>query len=91
MRSYLHLWQCSRHHVALPCIVDLQDGRALDEMAIAEALVLMVHQTRCSNCMIWAKSDAVVRRLGELSPGEQALGYRQLRAGGQARWRDMMA
>ena len=43
----------------------------MDEMAISEALVLMVHQTRCSNCMIWAKSDTVVRRLGELSPGEQ--------------------
>ncbi|GFR46681.1 hypothetical protein Agub_g8298, partial [Astrephomene gubernaculifera] len=49
-------------------------GRPLDEAAISSALVSLVHSTRCGNCLIWAKSDAVVRRILQLSPGQRT-GY----------------
>ncbi len=29
----------------------------------------LVHDTRCTNCLVWAKSDVVVARVLELSPG----------------------
>ncbi|GLC45658.1 hypothetical protein PLESTB_001319400 [Pleodorina starrii] len=51
-----------------------QAGRPLDELEIAEALVDLVAVTRCTNCLIWAKSDRVVRRVLELSPGQRT-GY----------------
>lgn len=46
-----------------------QSGQPTDELAMAEALVGLVSATRCTNCLIWAKSDRVVRRVLELSPG----------------------
>ncbi|GIL69745.1 hypothetical protein Vretimale_10238 [Volvox reticuliferus] len=49
-------------------------GQPLDELAIAEALVGLVAATHCTNCLIWAKSDRVVRRVLELSPGQRT-GY----------------
>ncbi|KXZ54026.1 hypothetical protein GPECTOR_5g136 [Gonium pectorale] len=51
-----------------------KSGAPLDEDAIAAALVRLVAATRCSNCLIWAKSDRVVRRVLELSPGQRT-GY----------------
>ncbi|GLI62561.1 hypothetical protein VaNZ11_005230, partial [Volvox africanus] len=49
-------------------------GQPVDEVAIAEALVGLVAATHCTNCLIWAKSDRVVRRVLELSPGQRT-GY----------------
>ncbi|KAG2489720.1 hypothetical protein HYH03_011827 [Edaphochlamys debaryana] len=49
-------------------------GEELDGPRIAEALVALVGRTGCTNCLIWAKSDAVVRRILELSPGQRT-GY----------------
>lgn len=37
------------------------DGSATDEREISEGLVQLVHATGCGNCLIWAKSDAVVQ------------------------------
>ena len=52
----------------------MQLGEDQDEDVIAEQLVQLVHDTGCSNCLIWAKSDRVVRRVKALSPGQRA-GY----------------
>jgi len=49
-------------------------GEPTDEEMIADQLVQLVHATSCSNCLIWAKSDAVVRRIKSMSPGQKA-GY----------------
>jgi len=50
------------------------DGQPVDEDTIAEMLVLLVHEARCSNCLIWAKSDRVVNLVNRLSPGQRT-GY----------------
>jgi hypothetical protein len=41
-----------------------RQGQPVDEDAIAEGLVRLVHETRCGNCMIWAKSDKVCGGIG---------------------------
>ncbi|KAG2452907.1 hypothetical protein HYH02_002250 [Chlamydomonas schloesseri] len=51
-----------------------KSGQPTDELAMAEALVGLVAATRCTNCLVWAKSDRVVRRILELSPGQRT-GY----------------
>ncbi|GAX75875.1 hypothetical protein CEUSTIGMA_g3318.t1 [Chlamydomonas eustigma] len=49
-------------------------GRPEDGSLIAEQVVVMVHDTGCSNCLIWAKSDQVMLDVKRLSPGQRA-GY----------------
>lgn len=58
-----------RHPITLLACILLQNGQPTDELAVAEAVVRLVHDTRCTNCLVWAKSDVVVARVLELSPG----------------------
>ncbi|GFH15302.1 GP-PDE domain-containing protein, partial [Haematococcus lacustris] len=41
-------------------------GKAVDSEQVAAAVVQLVHDTRCSNCLVWAKTDEA------LSPGQRA-------------------
>lgn len=50
---------------------DDSQGRPLDELQVADAVVRLVHDTGCRNCLIWAKSDTVVERVKVLSPAQQ--------------------
>ncbi|KAG1681595.1 hypothetical protein FOA52_014103 [Chlamydomonas sp. UWO 241] len=51
-----------------------EGGLPTDEDAISEQLVRLVHETGCTNCLIWAKSDRVVQTIKALSPGQRT-GY----------------
>ncbi|GFH08058.1 GP-PDE domain-containing protein [Haematococcus lacustris] len=44
-------------------------GKAVDSEQVAAAVVQLVHDTRCSNCLVWAKTDEVVSLIKALSPG----------------------
>ncbi len=39
----------------------MQAGEEVDEDAMAQAVVDLVRRTACRQCLVWAKSDAVVR------------------------------
>uniref|UniRef100_A0A7S3VJM4 glycerophosphodiester phosphodiesterase n=1 Tax=Dunaliella tertiolecta TaxID=3047 RepID=A0A7S3VJM4_DUNTE len=45
-----------------------------DEQEMADAIVRLVYSSRCSNCLVWAKSDKVVNLIKDLSPAQRA-GY----------------
>ncbi|KAL6761677.1 PLC-like phosphodiesterase [Haematococcus lacustris] len=47
-------------------------GKAVDSEQVAAAVVQLVHDTRCSNCLVWAKTDEVVSLIKALSPGQRA-------------------
>ncbi|MEW5309170.1 MAG: hypothetical protein WDW38_001075 [Sanguina aurantia] len=48
-----------------------QDGSPVDEEVLAQLLVQLCYTTQCSNCLVWAKSDVIVQRIKELSPGQR--------------------
>jgi len=50
------------------------DGSPTDEAAVSEAVVELVRDTACINCLVWAKSDRIVERVKRLLPGQQ-VGY----------------
>ncbi|KAF5841138.1 PLC-like phosphodiesterase [Dunaliella salina] len=50
------------------------DRNPSDEQEMADALVHLVYNTRCNNCLIWAKSDKVVDLIKDLSPAQRT-GY----------------
>ncbi|KAJ9520169.1 hypothetical protein QJQ45_030084, partial [Haematococcus lacustris] len=46
-------------------------GKAVDSEQVAAAVVQLVHDTRCSNCLVWAKTDEVGQSVAH-KPGEAA-------------------
>lgn len=50
------------------------NGFPKDEEMLTELLIHVVHETGCSNCLVWAKSDRVVQLVKQLSPGQRT-GY----------------
>ncbi|KAJ9519867.1 hypothetical protein QJQ45_014600 [Haematococcus lacustris] len=46
-------------------------GKAVDSEQVAAAVVQLVHDTRCSNCLVWAKTDEVGQSVA-YEPGEAA-------------------
>ena len=55
----------------LPC---RQAGRPTDEPQLAELVVQLLQRTRCANCLVWAKSDPLVRAVKHLLPAQRC-GY----------------
>lgn len=55
-------------------IVDAKVGPPLYEKGLAERIIAAVRRTRCANCVVWAKSDTLVRDITRLSP-DTSVGY----------------
>lgn len=55
---------------------------------MAQEMVDLVARTACRACLVWAKSDAVVRTVKELSPGVR-VGYVVMNETAAARSRGM--
>ncbi|KAL4425242.1 hypothetical protein ABPG75_009258 [Micractinium tetrahymenae] len=51
-----------------------QAGEEVDEDVMAQEVVNLVQRIGCRQCLVWAKSDVVVRLVKELLPG-QPVGY----------------
>ena len=51
-----------------------QGGEEVDEDVMALEVTELVRRTRCTQCLVWAKSDAVVLGVKELAP-KQHVGY----------------
>lgn len=49
-------------------IVDAKVGPPLYEKGLAERIIAAVRRTRCANCVVWAKSDTLVRDITRLAP-----------------------
>ncbi|KAL8162341.1 hypothetical protein V2J09_013830 [Rumex salicifolius] len=55
-------------------ILDVKVGPPLYEKGLAESILSVLKRTQCTNCIIWAKSDNIVRDVIRLSPNTTA-GY----------------
>lgn len=49
----------------------MQAGVPEDEELLAQLLVELCYTSQCNNCLVWAKSDIIVGRIKELSPGQR--------------------
>lgn len=55
-------------------ILDAKVGPPLYEKGLVENILAVVKRTHCTNCIIWAKSDTLVREIIRLSPNT-TVGY----------------
>ncbi|XP_021760845.1 glycerophosphodiester phosphodiesterase GDPD4-like [Chenopodium quinoa] len=55
-------------------ILDAKVGPPLYEKGLVEKILAVVKRTHCTNCIIWAKSDTLVREIIRLSPNT-TVGY----------------
>ncbi|KAL2893922.1 Glycerophosphodiester phosphodiesterase GDPD4 [Bienertia sinuspersici] len=55
-------------------ILDAKVGPPKYEKGLAENILAIVERTQCTNCIIWAKSDTLVREIIRLSPNT-TVGY----------------
>ena len=54
--------------------LDLQGGEDVEEDVMAQEVVNLIARTACRQCLVWAKSDLLIRLVKELDP-LQAVGY----------------
>ncbi|KAM7253294.1 hypothetical protein ACFE04_025912 [Oxalis oulophora] len=55
-------------------ILDAKVGPPLYEKGLAKDILSVVERTQCKNCLVWAKSDTLVREITKLS-SETMVGY----------------
>lgn len=55
-------------------ILDAKVGPPLYEKGLAKDILYVIKRTRCMNCLVWAKSDNLVREIINLSP-DVMVGY----------------
>ncbi|PRW33921.1 glycerophosphodiester phosphodiesterase GDPD4 isoform X1 [Chlorella sorokiniana] len=74
VEDVLRLAVSAAQHITLDARTHTSKGGEDDSKALAAQLVDLVAQTGCSQCLVWAKSDALVKQVKELSP-DQPVGY----------------
>jgi hypothetical protein len=66
------------------CTSRVQAGQPTDGPRLAELVAQMLVRTGCDNCLVWAKSDALVAAVKALLPGQRC-GYVLLAPSPEAR------
>lgn len=61
-------------HSVQQVILDVKVGPPAYEKGLAESILSVVKRTQCTNCIVWAKSDNIVRDVIRLAPNTLA-GY----------------
>ncbi|XP_010534136.1 PREDICTED: glycerophosphodiester phosphodiesterase GDPD4 isoform X1 [Tarenaya hassleriana] len=61
-------------HSVRRVILDAKVGAPLYEKGLAQDILSVIERSRCNNCMVWAKSDSLVRDIIRLAP-DLTVGY----------------
>ena len=81
----MHLFLCNRatsYNEGEVTGVQERGGELLGEDTMAQAVLDLINETACTRCLVWSKSDVVIRLVKELAP-QQRVGYIIMPDGGQ--------